>query len=188
VPSLDLGLHWQPAPAWRWNAVLYWQHYRDGMFQAAGGGPQERTPVTVTGTEIDLRWQPAPAWDLSTALSLVHARVAARDAGPFTTDESVYLGAVPRRRLTLQASYRVDEKRHIDAAFNARNALPAAQVPGMGRLDLAYRQRLGQQLEWGVALRQANHRELPLYGPSEAGVLRFESERSLRAWVSWAQR
>lgn len=188
VPSLDVGLHWQPAPAWRWNAALYWQHYRDGMFPAAGGGPQENTPVTVTGTEIDLRWQPAPDWDLSTALSLVHARVAERDAGPFTTNESAYLGAVPRRRLTLQATYRVDEKRHVDVAFNARSALSAAQVPGMGRLDLAYRQRLGQQFEWGVALRQANHRELPLYGPSEAGVLRFESERSVRAWLSWMQR
>ena len=188
VPSLDLGLHWKPAPAWRWNAVMYWQHYRDGMFPSPGGGTRERTPVTVTGAEIDLRWQPAPAWDLSTAWSLVHARVATRDVGPFAPDESTYLGAVPRRRMTLQATYHLDEKRRVDAAFNARSALPAAQVPGMGRLDLAYRQRLGQQLEWGLGLRQANHRRLPLYGPSEAGVLRFESERSLQTWLSWTQR
>jgi len=57
----------------------------------------------------------------------------------------------------------------------------------MGRLDLSWRRRSGA-LEWGLALLQANRERLALYGPSEAGVLRFDSRRSARALLSWETR
>jgi len=185
VPSLEFGLHGQPSLAWRWSGALYWQHYRDGLPPPTGSMAQH-LPVIVTGAEFDLRWRPGDAWDLSAAWSLAHARLKNSDTRVPGPDSMAYLGAVPRQRLVLVGSYKLDEQRRVDATLNARTALPAAGVPGMGRLDLSYRQRIGRELEAGLTLQQLNHRRLSLYGPAESGALRFESERSLRLWLSWA--
>jgi outer membrane receptor protein involved in Fe transport len=191
IPSAEAGLRWKASRELQVNSTVYEQRF--GRYQVPITTPP--TPTTpqldvrlrVRGFETDVRWQPAPQWSIDASIDLVRAEFYFDDArrSPLATEVN-YFGTQPRNAFKSRVLYQIDDRRSFEVALRARPTLSAALVPSQGRgvIDLAYRHQVSKGVEFGTALKQANHDTLDgLRRPSIP--FSYVERRTLAMWMSW---
>ena len=190
IPAAEMGMRWLVSPRLQLNAAAFEQHVNGVKLQAMPGGQASTSAddgarLRVRGFESDWHWQPADAWQLDGSMTLLRAKVQRATQGSVPLSEGTYFGATPRNDLKLRVAYAADERHSFEAALTARSALKAGDgSPGRGVLDLIHRQRLRHGVEFGVALRQANHDRLDDLRTPQQGI-QYQQARTLALWVSW---
>jgi outer membrane receptor protein involved in Fe transport len=191
IPSFETGLRWKPVRELQVNASVFEQRY--GSFQVpvtmpfTATTPRIDTRLRVRGLETDARWQATPSWNLDASMTLVRAEFdfdgSARS--PLATEVN-YFGTQPRNAFKGRVLYQIDDLRSFEVALRARSTLAASLVPSPGRgvIDLAYRHQLSKGVEFGTALKQANHDTVQgLRRPSIP--FSYDERRTLAMWMSW---
>lgn len=191
IPSIEAGLRWKASRELQVNATVYEQRF--GSYQVPVTTPV--TPTTplmdtrlrVRGFEADARWQPSPQWSLDGSIDLVRAEFSFDSAArsPLATEVN-YFGTQPRNAFKARVTYQIDDRRSFEAGLRARPTLAASQVPSPGRgvIDLAYRHRLSKGVEFGTALKQANHDTVDGFRRPSIPFSYLE-RRTLAMWMSW---
>jgi len=195
IPSFETGLRWRAGPGLQVNAAVFEQRFASlQVSNSAGPGqpvppgppvPPLDTRLRVHGAEADLHWQAAPRCRVDASFAAIRARfdIAGNRSSPLAT-EAGYFGATPRNTLKARALYEIDERQSVELGLRARSNLDFGSSPGRGVLDLAWRHRLPDAVELGVAIKQLNHDSLPDFRPANTPFA-YREVRTLALWLSW---
>ena len=191
IPSVEAGLRWKASSELQVNAAVYEQRF--GSYQVPITTPPTATTplldtrLRVRGLEADAHWQPSPQWSLDGSIDLVRAQFSFDSAArsPLATEVN-YFGTQPRNAFKARVLYQVDDRRSVELGLRARPTLAAslAPSPGRGVIDLAYRHRLSKGVEFGTALKQANHDRVEGFRRPSIPFSYME-RRTLAMWMSW---
>jgi hypothetical protein len=189
IPSVEAGLRWQASREFQANAAVFEQRF--GSYRVpttvppVPNTPLLDTKLRVRGLEADVRWQPTPQWNLESAIALQRAHFDIDGPGrSILATEAGYFGAAPRNTFKSRLLYQADDRRSFEIALRARPALDIGFSPGRGIVDLAYRHQLSKGVEFGTALKQANHDELVEFTRPNLPFSSIE-RRTLGLWLSW---
>jgi outer membrane receptor protein involved in Fe transport len=195
IPSFETGLRWRASPGLQVNAALFEQRFASLQVSTVTGpgqpppgpsAPPLDTRLRVHGAEADLHWQATPRCKVDASFAAIRARfhIAGNRSSPLAT-EAGYFGATPRNTLKARALYEIDEKQSVELGLRARSNLDVGFSPGRGVLDLAWRHRLPETVELGVAIKQLNHDSLPDFRPPGNTPFAYREVRTLALWLSW---